>query len=303
MATGDINSVGARVAWLIGARDTAFTFTINDDRFKMAEIANAIIETESELVQDFADAYHPQRHSLLAWLPKKGMVSGNNVPDHIGQIEAVRVSGTGLAFTRTSGNVLTSAAHGFITGSTVVRVSNVGGALPAGMFANTDYPVIVLSATTFSVATSVTNALAGTAAVLTGAGTGVHTVTPWVMGEATTRNNIRSWRENPTIFENTEGYFNNTNGMLEFLSPIAQVNIVSYDPYYNSLNTDTIDAYLQIDSKWEGLLAYGAVCKLGKIGIPGALVTHYGNKYEAGRQRLREGMNYRPQVAEAEAAA
>ena len=52
--------------------------------------------------------------------------------------------------------------------------------LPAGLATATDYYVIVLSSTTFSLATSYANAVAGTAINITDAGTGTHTVT-WLL--------------------------------------------------------------------------------------------------------------------------
>jgi len=52
--------------------------------------------------------------------------------------------------------------------------------LPAGLALATDYYVIALSSTTFSLATSYANAVAGTAINITDAGTGTHTVT-WLL--------------------------------------------------------------------------------------------------------------------------
>jgi hypothetical protein len=91
MAAASITRVGAEVCFKIGARDDAYDFLVADDRFKKAEIANAIVETEAELVQDFADAYHPQIMPFLFWKPDAGMASGDQVPAHIGQIQDVRI--------------------------------------------------------------------------------------------------------------------------------------------------------------------------------------------------------------------
>jgi len=52
--------------------------------------------------------------------------------------------------------------------------------LPAGLALATDYYVIALSSTTFSLATSYANAVAGTAINITDAGTGTHTVS-WLL--------------------------------------------------------------------------------------------------------------------------
>lgn len=88
----------------------------------------------------------------------------------------VPISGTTFStFTYTaSGNVLTTAAHGFATGKPVYLTST--GTPPTGLSINTAYWVIVLSSTTFSLATSFANAIAGTVITLSSAGTGTNTV-------------------------------------------------------------------------------------------------------------------------------
>ncbi len=58
-----------------------------------------------------------------------------------------------------------------------VRFTNVGGALPTGLVAGTDYWLVRVSATTARVATSFANAIAGTVIAFTDAGTGTHTLT------------------------------------------------------------------------------------------------------------------------------
>lgn len=58
----------------------------------------------------------------------------------------------------------------------MVRVSTTG-VLPAPLAAGTDYFIIEITATTKKLATSLDNAMTGTAIDLTGAGTGVHTIT------------------------------------------------------------------------------------------------------------------------------
>lgn len=79
-------------------------------------------------------------------------------------------------FTAAVTDICTSAAHGMKTGLKV-RVSSTT-TLPAGLAAATDYFVIYLSANTFSLASSLADAQAGTALDITDTGTGTHTVTP-----------------------------------------------------------------------------------------------------------------------------
>ena len=66
-----------------------------------------------------------------------------------------------------------SVAHGMYTGE-ILQVSNSGGALPAGLSVSTDYYVIKIDADNYQLATSLTNAWAGTNIDITGAGTGTH---------------------------------------------------------------------------------------------------------------------------------
>lgn len=80
-----------------------------------------------------------------------------------------------FVFTRTSGNILTKVAHGLQTGDGALRGTTTG-TLPAGMLTGTDYYAIRLTADTFSIATTLENALTGTAVVLTDAGSGTHTM-------------------------------------------------------------------------------------------------------------------------------
>lgn len=83
-----------------------------------------------------------------------------------------------FTFTADAGTdvITTSAPHGLVTGDGPAATRNVGGALPGGLAAITDYWAIVTGATTLKLATSSANALAGTAINITDAGTGTHTL-------------------------------------------------------------------------------------------------------------------------------
>jgi hypothetical protein len=69
---------------------------------------------------------------------------------------------------------ITIAGHGLVTGDGPAAVRNVGGALPGGLVALTDYWVIRVDANTLKLATSNSNALAGTAIDLTTTGSGTN---------------------------------------------------------------------------------------------------------------------------------
>lgn len=95
-------------------------------------------------------------------------------------------------------STFTAAAHGFTTGLKG-QVSNAGGALPTGLSGSTDYFVIVLTANTFKLATSLANALAGTALTISDDGTGTQTFTPTAIAGANVKlqksNDGSSWTD------------------------------------------------------------------------------------------------------------
>jgi len=74
-------------------------------------------------------------------------------------------------------SIFTAAANGFTTGLKG-RLSNSGGGLPTGLSAGVDYFVIVVTANTFKLATSLSDAQAGTALTISTNGTGTQTFTP-----------------------------------------------------------------------------------------------------------------------------
>lgn len=73
-------------------------------------------------------------------------------------------------------NAYTDASHGLITGDGPVRLTNSGGALPAGLLTDTDYYIIFVDTNTYKLATSRANAFTGTAVDISSAGTGTHTL-------------------------------------------------------------------------------------------------------------------------------
>lgn len=84
-------------------------------------------------------------------------------------------SGEAITFSSSSG-LLGTYTNDYPTFS-AVSFTNSGGALPTGLVAGTIYWTIRVSATTSRFATSLGNAIAGTAIAFTDAGTGTHTMT------------------------------------------------------------------------------------------------------------------------------
>lgn len=91
-------------------------------------------------------------------------------------------------------NIIPIAAHGYITGTKIALTTT--GSLPAGLSA-TNYWVIKVTAGTLKLATSLANAVAGTAVDITGDGSGV--LTPTAAGSNTFKlqksnvNDTTSW--------------------------------------------------------------------------------------------------------------
>ncbi len=73
--------------------------------------------------------------------------------------------------------IFTAAGHGLLNGDGPFRLTNSGGALPAGLAVDTDYWIIYIDANTFYLAASLADALVGAAnkVLITGNGTGTHT--------------------------------------------------------------------------------------------------------------------------------
>lgn len=87
------------------------------------------------------------------------------------------------AAVNTTTDRITITAHGFNTGLKG-QVSNPG-TLPTGITAATDYFVIVIDADTIQLASSLANAIAGTAVDITGQGSGTNTFTPTALAGGT----------------------------------------------------------------------------------------------------------------------
>jgi hypothetical protein len=82
---------------------------------------------------------------------------------------------TPKTFTAAVTDIVTVVGHGYLTG--LVLRGTTTGTLPAGLALATDYFVIYIDADTFKLASSLVNAIAGTAVDITGTGTGTHTLT------------------------------------------------------------------------------------------------------------------------------
>ncbi len=93
-----------------------------------------------------------------------------------GRLRALTVAATAATGVTHGSDLFTKVAHGLLTGDGPIQFTTTT-ALPAGAALLTDYWVVKLDADTFSIATSLANALAGSVVNLTDNGTGTHTYT------------------------------------------------------------------------------------------------------------------------------
>lgn len=137
---------------------------------RVVEVADAIVAVATKLVELHADVHKVlllNTASAIAYTPATKTATVANATD-----------------------IWTSTAHGMVAGQKV-RLTNSGGALPAGFAANTDYFVIAanLAANTFQLSAT----LGGAAVNATSDGIGTHTVNPvpdYIVEETTGSGNI-----------------------------------------------------------------------------------------------------------------
>ncbi len=84
--------------------------------------------------------------------------------------------------------IVNSTGHGLVTGDGPIRLRTTADDLPNGFTKDTDYWVIYASSSTFKLATSYDNAIAGTAVSISDDGTGTHTYYSCVDG-------VNGWEE------------------------------------------------------------------------------------------------------------
>lgn len=96
---------------------------------------------------------------LLAGVLKAGVIADDDFDSVVNATDTITITG-----------------HALETGDGPVRLTNAGGAVPAGLALATDYWVIKITANTIKLATTLATALAGTPINLTGDGTGTTTL-------------------------------------------------------------------------------------------------------------------------------
>lgn len=144
--------------------------TISDSTaYKIRVTGEGVTETETDYVSDASATKAEIHYNTVTDL--NAVVGKNYTATYLPLVFA---DATFTADNAT--NRLTVTGHGLTTGDGPLQASNSGGALPTGISALTDYWVIVVDANTIQIATSLANAIAGTAVDFSTNGTGTHTL-------------------------------------------------------------------------------------------------------------------------------
>jgi hypothetical protein len=111
-------------------------------------------------------------------IAEDGTVTGQYEP--VGQIDLTRLAAFASTAVNTSTDAINVTGHGLVTGQGPLWVDNVGGALPTGLVAATPYWAIAVDADHFKLASTLANAMGGTAVNITAQGSGTDHVTKGV---------------------------------------------------------------------------------------------------------------------------
>lgn len=123
-------------------------------------------------------------------------------------------------------DVCTTAAHDFTTGLKVqLTTSNI---LPAGLALATDYFVIVIDSSTYKLASSYANAIAGTNIDITSTGTGTHTITPVAIAGASYKTQVSTNSVNWVDLAAASNITASTTVLVEKLDPMYDYLQVVY---------------------------------------------------------------------------
>ncbi len=143
---------------------------------------NALTGFTAAITSDDTAANGTMTLTQTAYGPTTNAVPKNANESGAGSITAAETTAGLTTSLNLTANTVTITAHGL--GSGVKGQLTTTGGLPTGLSTSTDYFVIVVDANTIKLATSLANAVAGTAVDLTGEGTGVHTFTPTALSGA-----------------------------------------------------------------------------------------------------------------------
>lgn len=198
-----------RIISILNANPGTFSATVSGQVGAFptdAEITAALIEADMMVA---TQGYFQSVNDSLAnqfQVTSAPLADRDNVPWHHGTLNKAEVSVSNQNFTTiTVANQIPLTAHGLTAGQLVSLQTT--GTLPTGLAILINYYVIVITANIISLATSLKNALAGTATPITiSTGSGTHTVIAWQIG-------IKA--------KNVDDILNAANGMESYVQPGA----------------------------------------------------------------------------------
>lgn len=283
-------NVQERVIQILNANQSAFATTVSGTVGAFpydAEINLGILESDEWVATNgYFQSINDSLSNPFA-VTSAPLADQDQVPFHHGTINKTEVSKIVLSLLPANINVsdvITSTAHGLATGDIVTWVLSSGG-LPAPFVVLINYYVIRLTADTFSLATTLANALAGTAINITTVGTGAFLLIAWQIGvEADSLDSVTNATAVGDAYVGA--------GTFDFLYrpqdgqiyTSAQFARVTYPEYIRT-------SALQCRQAEEFLIICGAVKMLTKNASPAPFVF-YANEFDRGIQQVIMDGNY-----------
>lgn len=182
---------------------------------------------------------------------------------------------------------ITVTTHGLTTGDLIqfITTGTVGG----GLTINTDYYVIVLTASTFRVATSYLNAVQGTYIVLNATAPVSSQIIEFNEAlKARTADEIKEAIQNPALYGTYSAPWFFVEG--DYLYLTGEMGRVIYTDY-------TKTSAPQAPEPYRNAIVAGAVARLVKDGADESVATYYNNLYSQYLQMVASGNKVLPDIA------
>lgn len=301
MSLAALANVQKRVIQILNANQTAFSAAVSTSVGAFPyqeEIDLAILEADEWVCNN---GYFQSANDSLATpfiVTSAPLASGGDIPFHHGTLRATEVAKTVLNLTQASVNtttdIITSTAHGLVTGDTVTFIL-VSGSLPtcgSPTFAVlTNYYVIKVTADTFQLARTLSAAVSGTAIDILTASTGVYQLVAWQLGtEAKHIDDITNANQVGTTYVGAGSF----NFLYKESSGSMYTPATYFRLYYPSY---TRTSALQSNQAEEFLVICGAVKMLTKNASPAPFIF-YSQEFDRGIAQLISDGQYTAMASE-----
>lgn len=281
-----------------GSGSTGSTPDGSNAMFRSAtEIDTAILTADFEIATLIANT--PQSPFQTTFIQTSSALTGgaSNLPARNGMIlQVTGMDGTTATNTfvaasiSTVTNLVTSTAHGFVTGQKV-QIANPG-TLPTPLAASTNYYIYAPTVDTYGFATTIYNAKIGTIIDITNIGSGTNTVTTQYvqLNKADTKDTIVQVNLAPYLFAEKNG----VNAGWYFI----EGDII----YYTSVEakviyTDTtLTSSPQSPEPYTQAVISGALMRLTKDGGDSSLFTYHERLYKDYLSAIAQGAKILPDI-------